>query len=127
MALQVTNDEMLDLLKAHFVPNRLPLFIYGAFSGFAILEAPAVDGTTVIIISDSLYDVKSVLRYTVLVRESTGGVNTATGQLVPGGTVNTYSTGGQTCVLRVNIDGSVDIRRTAGTSTFDVHLVLNWI
>lgn len=127
MAIQQTNDEMLDLLRPHFAPNRLPLFIYGGFSGFAIVEAPAVGSTTVIIISDSPYDVRAVLRYTVVVRESTGGVNTTTGQLVPGGTVNAYSAGGQTCVLRVNIDGSVDIQRTAGTSTFDVQLTLNWL
>lgn len=127
MAIQIRNDAMLDLLSSQFVTKTLPLMVYGDFSGYGEIPIAAIDTTTRIILSDDIYDVKAVLRYTAIVLESTGGVNTTTGQLVPGGTVNVYSSGGQTCVLRVNIDGSVDIRRTAGTSTFDVHLTLNWI
>lgn len=127
MAIQQTNDSQIDLLSPHFVRTKLPLMIYGDFSGFAIVEVEDIDTTAQVIISDSDYDVRVVLRYTAAVRESTGGVNTATGQLVPGGTANIYSDGVDTCQLRLNIDGSLDVRRTAGAATFNVHLMLNWI
>lgn len=130
MTTQINNNEMTNLLDVQFVRKRLPVTVYDPvnLAGFGEYAYSSVGTTAVVIIPDGSYDVRELVRYTVVVSEMTDtGVNSATGQLAPGATVAIYTDGVDTCTLRCNSDGSVDILRTAGAQTFRVKLRLDWL
>ncbi len=130
MTTQVQNSELLNLVGIEFVRKRLPITVYDTvnLAGFGEYAYSNVGTTAVVVIPNGTYDVQKLLRYTAVVAEMvTAGVNSATGQLAPGATVAIYTDGVDTCTLRCNADGSVDILRTAGAQAFRVKLRLDWL
>lgn len=131
MAVQVRNSEMIDLLSADFLRNKIPAAIYGSAAGFTVVECADLGSTQQELIpNDDSFDVKRVLWFTALVASSAGGEfgeDTKTSILRPGQSTDIFYDGQNACQLRVEDDGSVVAYRSAGTATFDVVLMLLWI
>lgn len=130
MATQINNNDLINLLDIQFVRKRLPITVYDPvnLAGFGEYAYSSVGTTAIVIIPDGSYDVRELVRYTAVVSEMTDtGVNSATGQLAPGATAAIYTDGVDTCTLRCNADGSLDVRSTAGAQAFRVKLRLDWL
>jgi len=111
------------------------LHTYGSISGFLKWEYDGVDGTARTVIPDGAGDVVYALGLFSVVRASNGGTYSTlyypagAASLTPGSGDQTiyYDGGTNTCVIRVNANGSVDVRRTAGSLTYKVNLLLQWL
>lgn len=90
---------------------------YDSISGFIHWEYDGLDATARTIIPNGAGDVIYGISFLYVVRDSAGGI--ITGQSGTGTTVN-LSTGSGTIQVRINGDGSLDVRRTAGSVTFKV-------
>lgn len=96
-------------------------------AGFLFVSKTAINGTAQTIIPNGTGDVTLHLRYDIGLTDSAGTTTGSSGTLAGPSTSVTLSTsGGNTVDLRVNADGSVDIRRTAGSLTFTATLTLHW-
>lgn len=95
--------------------------------GFLHVSKSAVAGTAVVLIPNGTGDVTAGLRWSGVVEASDGGVQQPSGGMDVGGDIDIYSSGGNILNIRVNADGSVDVRRTAGALTYDVTLFLVWM
>lgn len=105
---------------------------YDAISGFLHWKYDGVDGTARTVIPDGAGDVLSRLMAMFVTRAdnaATAAGNALSAVLIPGGGDSVIDTqGGDTLALRVNANGSVDIRRNAGsTRTWKVTLWLLWL
>jgi hypothetical protein len=114
--------------------NTAPLSLlhgYDTVSGFLHWEHAAVAASAQEIIPNGSGDVTAIASvvYTLQASGGTppddvqGGVVT----LAVSGTVLLYDEADGTCELRVNANGSLDVRRTAGTSTFKIGMWVVWI
>ncbi|NIQ88609.1 MAG: hypothetical protein GWN93_05835 [Deltaproteobacteria bacterium] len=85
-----------------------------------------VDDTPVEIIADGADDVSGIATVTYAVEESAGGTAGSTATVTPGNTLNLYNDGVDTLDMDCNVDGSVEVQRVAGTSTFEVSVMMVW-
>lgn len=102
----------------------------GAIGGFLYWEFDGVDGTTRTIIPNSAGDVVYGMRFMSMARCSDTTRQSAGGELLNGGNFDIAQNAGATDILnlRVNADGSCDVRRRAGsTYSFKVALWLLWL
>lgn len=92
-----------------------PLHVFNATAGLLFATKTAIDGTAQVIIPNGTGDVTRALMANYIAHN---GTTTATGTavLVPGGTMTqAVVCGADTYTLRLNADGSIDVRRTGGT------------
>lgn len=101
----------------------------GASKGSSIFTTKtAVAGTAVIIVANGTGDVTTILRASVITKPSTGTAQTGSVQLLNNSSTNIFNDGGTDIVeLRVNADGSLDVRRTAGSLTYTVVIDAIWL
>lgn len=95
-------------------------------SGFA--EATNITGTAQVLIQNDAYDITQIVSGFIVIYDSTFGVTSSTFSLnhtFP--TSLTLSISTTNYALRLNADGSLDIRRTAGASTASVAINAVWI
>lgn len=106
---------------------------YDTISGFVKYEFDGVDGTARTVIPDGAGDVLYGVMPIWAVRHSGGTTQGGsystggTGLLTPGNTLDIYSSGGNILQLQVAANGSVTVQRTAGTGTYKVTLLLQWL
>lgn len=103
---------------------------YDTISGFLHWEFDGVDGTARTVIPDGAGDVVYSLMAMFVVRDDTGAVTSSTAEgvsLTPGNQLTIHSNG-DVFSLRVNANGSVDVRRSSGTTrTIKIGLWCLWI
>ena len=85
-----------------------------------------VDATPVEIIHDGSGDVTGIATVMYAVQESAGGTSGSTATVEPSATLNLYNDGVDTLDMDCNTDGSVEVRRVAGSSTFEVSIFMVW-
>jgi hypothetical protein len=97
-------------------------------SGQARGTVTNASGTATVIIPNGAGDVTVALDFRSLINVggTTQVVAAGGGGITPGNQVTVFSSGGNTWALRVNADGSVDFRRTAGSGTAIATLDLQW-
>lgn len=87
-----------------------------------------VTDTSITVIPNGAGDVTGIIQINYAVLEVTGGGTSAgTANVTPGNTANIYTDGTDTLTVSVAADGSVTISRTAGSDTFQVSLLMNWV
>ena len=87
-----------------------------------------IDGTATVVIPDGTGDVTDAARVTAIVlNEIDGTTQTFEGEVHNSANVNIFSNVGDVVNLRVNADGSMDVRRTGGTDTYTVTLNIHWM
>lgn len=101
----------------------------GASKGSSIFTTKTVvAGIVVIIVANGTGDVTTILRASVITKPSTGTAQTGSVQLLNNSSTNIFNDGGTDIVeLRVNADGSLDVRRTAGSLTYTVVIDAIWL
>lgn len=129
MAVQERNGEMVQLLSADFLRNKLPLYLHdGVLAGQADIAVNDQGATATTIIPDqATIDVKQLLRFEAIVKPSTGSADTVEGSVAVSGSVSLYSSGVNILTLAVAASGAVTLQRTGGALTYDVRLRLEWI
>lgn len=128
MAIQERNDELVDILSADFVRNKLPSFVYGQIGGRADYSLDNVAGTAISLIPDAAaYDVKQFLYYRAVVVTSSAVRFTVEGNVGTNATSDLYNSGSDILRLTVASSGAVSIARAGGTLTYDLQLHLEWI
>lgn len=97
--------------------------------GFLAVYKAAVAGTAVNVIADGPGDVTAMLTVRFVIRDSAGTLafGSNVGNLTPGTQEDMIVGISDSCALRINANGSVDIVRTTGTRTYDCSLVMQWI
>lgn len=94
--------------------------------GFLFVTKTAVAGTAVEIIPNGTGDVTGRMFALYTVVGSGGAVNQGSGGWAISGDNDILNDGTNIVKLRVNADGSVDVRRTGGTQTYTISLWLIW-
>lgn len=96
--------------------------------GFIFASKTAIDGTAQVIVPNGTGDVTKRLYATYAGGSSVGTTFSGSAGFVPSSDIDIYNDGIGTNILklRVNADGSVDVRRTAGTSTYTASFWLVW-
>lgn len=101
---------------------------YDTISGFMHWEYDGVAGVAQTVIPNGAGDVVYYLSVRAATRASDGGVQSKSGSIAPGNTIDVYDdAGGNVCTLTVAADGSITIVRTAGALTYKVGLWLLWL
>jgi hypothetical protein len=107
------------------------MHLVGSLGRWLMYEYDGLDGTTQVIIPNGTGDVLYGAQLWSIVRTSSGVVqvanngSTALGLGVTGGL---YSDGGTNTVqFRVLANGQIEIQRTAGSLTYKVALMIQWI
>lgn len=97
------------------------------YGGMACVDS--VGAAAEVLIPNGAGDVANQALLSYAVRESGGGVSFGSTGLDHTTTPNVdiYNAGGETLNLRLNVNGSVDVRRTAGSSTFNVVITGVWV
>lgn len=96
--------------------------------GMLFTSKIAVAGTAVVLIPNGTGDVVVGARATCVVKPSTGTAQTGTIEVLNGASANIFNVGGtEVLTLRVNADGSMDVRRTLGTLTYTVAIHVVWL
>lgn len=109
------------------VPQGL-LHAHDGNGGAMFSTKTGVAGTAVVIIPDATGDVTAGLAVNYVTLSSGGGVGRGSSSMVIGSPdITMYSSGSDSVALRLNANGSVDVRRTGGALTYTVCLWLNWI
>lgn len=109
-----------------------PLHVNGTMGRWAFYEYDGLAGTTIVIVPNGASDAVYALQLWSLVRASNGLIqiaNTGALAITPGTTTTLYTAGGGTdqANLRVLANGQIEIQRTAGTLTYKVALMMQWI
>lgn len=102
------------------------LHAYDGNGGFLFVSKTAIDGTAQVLIPNGAGDVVSVLRASFVWVASSGGASGGTVNILPGANNDIVSSSPDFLNLRVNADGSVDVRRTGGALTYTVIFSLLW-
>lgn len=98
------------------------------FAGHMMTSALNVTGTAVELLANGARDVKYLMSYQTVARDSGGGTQAASGSLAPGAEAEIYNDATDIFKIRVNADGSIDVRRTAGASTLSrFAAILIWV
>lgn len=95
--------------------------------GFLFVTKTAIDGTAQTLIPNGSGDVLYRLHVDYVIRLSSGAVSSGIVEISNGGNTGFHDIGGETYNLRVNADGSADIRRTAGSTTATFAATLVWL
>lgn len=103
------------------------LHVHDGTGGFLFTTKTAIDGTAQTIVPNGTGDVLYRLHVDYVIRLSSGAVGSGIVEISNGGDTGFYDIGGETYNLRVNADGSVDIRRTAGSTTATFAATLVWL
>lgn len=127
MAIQERNQEMVELLSADFVRNQAPGSILADVGGWRVVSRADIGATAVVLLPDGANNVLYRLRANYVLRLSSGAVGGGAADVNNNANANIYDSGGETYNLRVNADGSVDIRRTAGSTTARMIAELIWL
>lgn len=100
---------------------------HDGIGGMLFVSKSAVAATAVVLIPNGTGDVVIGARATCVVKPSTGTAQTGTIEVLNGASSNIFNVGGtEILTLRVNADGSLDVRRTAGTLTYTVSIHVVW-
>jgi hypothetical protein len=102
------------------------LHLHDGVGGMLFVSKTAVAATAVTLIANGTGDVTAGLRFQGVVVTSGGDVDQPSGSMGVGDDVAIYEDGSDTLHLRVNANGSVDVRRTGGSLTYTVVLFLVW-
>ena len=104
------------------------LHLFDGTGGKILWSATGIDATAVTIIPDGPGDVTTICRFKVIVvREVAGNpTNTLDGEVANGSNIDIFNNAGDVLNLRVNTDGSMDVRQTGGTSSYTVVLDAIW-
>lgn len=128
MAVQIRNDELIDILSADFLRCQMPLAVYDAFGGFMEINLTGVNDTTITVISaTSLFVVTAILRAQAVCMTSGGATGTSDGSAAPGSSLELYNDGDTIIELRVAAGGAVEVQRIGGEATVNVRLRMDWI
>lgn len=128
MAVQIRNDELIDILSADFLRCRLPLAVYDTFGGFMEINLAAVDDTTITLLGASNpFAVTAILRTQAVCATSGGATGVSDGNTTPSGSLELYNDGDTIIELRVTAAGAVEVQRIGGAATVNLKLRLDWI
>lgn len=127
MAIQERNQEMVELLSADFVRNQAPGSIVADVGGWRIVARANIGATAVVLLPDGANDALYRVRASFVIRLSSGAASSGAVDVANSGNANVYDSGGETYNLRVNADGSVDVRRTAGSTTARIIVEMIWL
>lgn len=128
MAIQERNQELVNLLSADFLRNKLPFAVAGTVGHYAELEFSGIDSTTPqLLVPNGPGDVTALIYFTIIVKEAGGGSAAAQGA-IPGTVLtieNIYNIGGNSLLLYSLGDGSIAVVPVVGT--YDLSISLRWI
>jgi hypothetical protein len=88
--------------------------------------SPINSATPIVVIPNGTGDVTEIVYLQIVVTDGTNSTS-STGSRTPGGAVVDLTLGTNTFRMTVNADGSVDVRRQAGTGTISAMIYLQWI
>ena len=88
--------------------------------------SPINSATPIVVIPNGAGDVTKIIQFEFVVTDGTNST-ASTGSRTPGGAVVDVTLGTNTFRMTVNANGSVDVRRQAGTGTLSAMLDLKWI
>jgi len=102
------------------------MHVHDGTGGWMFVTKTAIDGSAQTIVANGTGDATLGIYFTVLVKPSTGSIAATGNAIANNSSLNIYDSGGNTLNLRVNSDGSVDVRRTAGSLTYTIAIELMW-
>ncbi len=103
------------------------LHVWDGVGGFLFGSRSAIGATAQVIIADGLGDVSKILRVEAFISNGTVAGYNAFTLTLGGTTVQSVNSGSDTYQFRLNSDGSVDVRRTAGSNAGTVVVRAMWL
>jgi len=94
---------------------------------FVDVTVEDIDGEAVELVSDSAYDVTGILAVHAAIKASDGNAEAGVSYVTNNDSVPLWDDGTNVLTLTVNADGSAEVRRTAGSLSFDATLRMLWI
>lgn len=119
--------DAIGLALGNFITPRGKLHAHDGTGGMMFVTKTAINATAQTIIPDGSGDVVNGLWFLSVVQPSSGSVFMTGNGIAPNSSIDIYSSGANTLNLRVNSNGSVDVRRTGGSLTYSVALFLLWL
>lgn len=102
------------------------LHAHDGTGGMLFVSKTAIAGTAIVLIPNGTGDVVTISRTTYTVKPSSGTAVSGTVELLNNASAAIFTSGSDILTLRVNADGSMDVRRTGGSLTYTVTLHIIW-
>lgn len=102
------------------------LHAHDGTGGMLFVSKTAIAGTAIVLIPNGTGDVVTISRTTYTVKPSSGTAVSGTVELLNNASAAIFTSGSDILTLRVNADGSMDVRRTGGSLTYSVTLHIIW-
>lgn len=109
-----------------FAPQG-PLHVHDGTGGFLVVSKSGITGTAKTLIPDGSGDVTKLVRLSAITHNGTTVNYTAFSLDIGGTTTQNVTISSDTYQYRLNANGSLDVRRTAGSNNGTCHVTAQWI
>lgn len=127
MAVNKRNDELVDMLTADFLRNKMPIVCYGTVGGFWDGDLSISSDTTITLLGGGTdYSVVRGIRFWSITYGA-AGFTVTDNTVVPSALTELHNDGTNVVEIRVTAAGAIEVQRTAGTATIAVKMRIEWL